>query len=83
MQHSGAVSVVDVRHLDDPHKLAAAISDALGSTGFLFIRGHGLEEQAERMFELSGKQMPSAVPSKDELIRVSCCRTLFPRRDRS
>ncbi|GAA5967106.1 hypothetical protein JCM8115_000925 [Rhodotorula mucilaginosa] len=53
MQHSGAVSVVDVRHLDDPHKLAAAISDALGSTGFLFIRGHGLEEQAERMFELS------------------------------
>lgn len=54
MTQSGAVAVVDVAHLDDPRNLAAAISDALGSTGFLFVRGHGLEKQAEKMFSLSG-----------------------------
>lgn len=79
MEHPGAVSVVDIRHLDDPHQLAAAISDALGSTGFLFIRGHGLEEQAQRMFELSGKRIPSLVPNNDELIQLSSCPERFFR----
>ncbi|GAA6032643.1 hypothetical protein JCM8097_004858 [Rhodosporidiobolus ruineniae] len=49
----GAISVVDVSQLDDAKGLANAIQDALGSTGFLFIVGHGLEKQAEEMFRLS------------------------------
>lgn len=54
MAQTGAVAVVDVSQLEDPTALAEAIAEALGSTGFLFIRGHGMEEQAKEMFKLSG-----------------------------
>lgn len=54
MAQTGAVPVVDVSQLDDPRSLADAIKSTLNSTGFLFLTGHGLEAQAERMFEISG-----------------------------
>jgi len=53
MAQTGAVPVVDVSQLDDPRSLADAIKSTLNSTGFLFLTGHGLEAQAERMFEIS------------------------------
>ncbi|BGP32775.1 hypothetical protein JCM10296v2_004559 [Rhodotorula toruloides] len=53
MAQEGAVAVVDVSQLEDSKALADAIAEALGSTGFLFIRGHGMEEQAKEMFRLS------------------------------
>lgn len=57
MAPAQAVPVVDISQLDDPHSLADAIKDTLSSTGFLFVTGHGLEEQAERMFEISGASL--------------------------
>ncbi|GJN91128.1 hypothetical protein Rhopal_004146-T1 [Rhodotorula paludigena] len=53
MAGAGAVSVVDISVLDDPRELAAAIKNALSTTGFLFVKGHGLEQQAEDMFRIS------------------------------
>lgn len=53
MAGAGAVSVVDISVLDDPRDLAAAIKNALSTTGFLFVKGHGLEQQAEDMFRIS------------------------------
>ena len=54
MAPADAVPVVDISLLDDPNSLASAIKDTLSSTGFLFVTGHGLEQQAERMFSISG-----------------------------
>ncbi|GAA5900159.1 hypothetical protein JCM8208_002034 [Rhodotorula glutinis] len=53
MAPADAVPVVDISLLDDPNSLASAIKDTLSSTGFLFVTGHGLEQQAERMFSIS------------------------------
>ncbi|POY75606.1 hypothetical protein BMF94_1228 [Rhodotorula taiwanensis] len=47
------VPVVDVAQLSDPHLLAAAVVEALSTTGFLFVRGHGLEDRVERMFRIA------------------------------
>ncbi|GAA6003010.1 hypothetical protein JCM10207_001943 [Rhodosporidiobolus poonsookiae] len=49
----GAVSVVDLSKHPDAASLAAAIKEELGTTGFLFLTGHGLEQQAESMFRVS------------------------------
>lgn len=54
MSDAGAVALVDVAQLDEPEHLATAIAHALTTTGFLFVRGHGLEHDAERMFDISG-----------------------------
>ncbi|CEQ42268.1 SPOSA6832_04085, partial [Sporobolomyces salmonicolor] len=49
----GAVPVVDVSRCSDARSLADAIQQSLSTVGFLFIVGHGMEEQAEEMFKIS------------------------------
>ncbi|GAA5826535.1 hypothetical protein JCM11251_002414 [Rhodosporidiobolus azoricus] len=49
----GAVPVVDVSRLTSAEELAHAIRGALETVGFLYIVGHGLEEQAEEAFRIS------------------------------
>lgn len=55
LPQDGSVPTVDIAQLSDPHLLAAAVVKALSTTGFLFVRGHGLDDQVESMFRIAGE----------------------------
>ncbi|KAK4704461.1 hypothetical protein P7C70_g1749, partial [Phenoliferia sp. Uapishka_3] len=50
----GAVSVIDLARLKSQEELAAAVKEALQSTGFIFIKNHGMEDEVAAMFPISG-----------------------------
>lgn len=54
MDCKGAVELIDMSQCPTVESLASAIRHAMQTSGFLFIRNHGLEAQAEEMFKLSG-----------------------------
>lgn len=55
MSSGGEVQCIDMRQCETPELLAEALEEAMQTSGFLFILGHGLEKQAEDMFAISGE----------------------------
>ncbi|KAM0753434.1 Clavaminate synthase-like protein [Meredithblackwellia eburnea MCA 4105] len=49
----GAVSVIDLANIDGAAELAVAVKEALSTTGFIFIKNHGMEKDADEMFRIS------------------------------
>lgn len=60
---SGSVPVIDLSKCPTPHLLANAVFKSLSTVGFLFITNHGLENQVEDMFTISGE---STIRSRNE-----------------
>ena len=60
---SGSVPVIDLSKCPTPQLLANAVFKSLSTVGFLFITNHGLENQVEEMFTISGE---STIRSRNE-----------------
>ncbi|SCZ89645.1 BZ3500_MvSof-1268-A1-R1_Chr9g10517 [Microbotryum saponariae] len=51
---TGVVACIDFAQLGhSPALLAAALKEAMGKTGFIFIKNHGLEQKVKKMFDIS------------------------------
>ncbi|KDE03666.1 hypothetical protein MVLG_05856 [Microbotryum lychnidis-dioicae p1A1 Lamole] len=51
---TGVVACIDFAQLGhSPALLAAALKEAMGKTGFIFIKNHGLEQKVKKMFAIS------------------------------
>jgi isopenicillin N synthase-like dioxygenase len=77
----GAVPVVDVSQHPNTVSLAEAIKHSLQTVGFLFLVNHGMEEQVEEMFRISGAFTAVLIVAKASYAAFSSHRTLFPRRN--